>query len=251
MCGIYKITNIKNKKIYIGQSKNIEARWNKHRNAPFNPNDKGYNSYFYHSIRKYGLDNFSFEVIEQCSIDELNEKEIYWIHFYQSNDNRFGYNLTSGGNNTHLQKLTDKDIDEIYFLLKNTSLTQTEVAKKFNTDQSCISLINYGIIHLRQNETYPLRKPYFYTQNKKYCVDCRQEISPQAIRCLKCEAKRKTKIEISREELKLLIRTQSFLSIGKKLGVSDTAIRKWCDKYDLPRTKEAIKRYTDEEWENI
>lgn len=56
---------------------------------------------------------------------------------------------------------------------------------------------------------------------------------------------------ISREDLKHLIRTTPFLTIGKQFGVSDNAIRKWCDKYKLPRKVSEIKKYTDEEWEDI
>lgn len=54
--------------------------------------------------------------------------------------------------------------------------------------------------------------------------------------------------DISREELKQMIRTMSFLAIGKELGVSDNAIRKWCKKYNLPYKKKDIKSYSDEEW---
>lgn len=52
----------------------------------------------------------------------------------------------------------------------------------------------------------------------------------------------------SRDELKQLIRTKSFLQIGKMYGVSDNAIRKWCDFEKLPRKKNEINKYTDEEW---
>lgn len=56
---------------------------------------------------------------------------------------------------------------------------------------------------------------------------------------------------ITREELKKKIRTQSFLSIGKEFNISDNAIRKWCDKFNLPRTKKEIKSYSDKEWDLI
>lgn len=49
----------------------------------------------------------------------------------------------------------------------------------------------------------------------------------------------------------MLIKTQSFTSIGKQFNVSDNAVRKWCDKYNLPRTKAEIKNYSDEEWNLI
>ena len=55
----------------------------------------------------------------------------------------------------------------------------------------------------------------------------------------------------TREELKNLIRNESFLSIGKKYGVSDNAIRKWCIAENLPSKKTEIKMYTDEEWSKI
>ena len=55
----------------------------------------------------------------------------------------------------------------------------------------------------------------------------------------------------SREELKKLIRTNSFLAIGKNYNVSDNAIRKWCVAYNLPKTKKDIKKYSDEEWNQI
>ena len=56
---------------------------------------------------------------------------------------------------------------------------------------------------------------------------------------------------VSREDLKKLIRTQPFTKLGEMFGVSDNAIRKWCIKYNLPKTKSDIQKYTDEEWELI
>lgn len=59
-CGIYKITNLTNNKVYIGQSKNIEERWSNHRKDSFNIKDVEYNSPLHRAIRKYGLSNFEF-----------------------------------------------------------------------------------------------------------------------------------------------------------------------------------------------
>lgn len=88
MIGIYKITNEISGKTYIGQSINISRRLNQHkRHIGKNP--------MYEDMEKYGLENFSFEVIEECSIDELDDKEIYWIKQYNSFEN--GYNMTLGG----------------------------------------------------------------------------------------------------------------------------------------------------------
>ena len=55
----------------------------------------------------------------------------------------------------------------------------------------------------------------------------------------------------NRQELKNMIRTMSFVDIGKKYNVSDNAIRKWCDNYNLPRLATFIKQIPDDEWEKI
>lgn len=90
-------------------------------------------------------------------------------------------------------------------------------------------------------------------QKKKenFCIDCGIAIDPSATRCAKCAAKARQIVNIDREELKKLIRTTPFTKIGQQFGVSDNAIRKWCDKYNLPRTVKEIKTYSDEEWEQI
>ena len=84
MIGIYKIENLITNKIYIGQSTSIERRWKDHKNTAFNENDKSYNYPLYKAIRKYGVDNFSFEVLEECEIEELNEKEKFYISKFNS-----------------------------------------------------------------------------------------------------------------------------------------------------------------------
>lgn len=82
-----------------------------------------------------------------------------------------------------------------------------------------------------------------------YCIDCGKEIYSTSTRCDRCEKiHRRIVNRPSREELKNLIRTISFTKIGEQFGVSDNAIRKWCDAYNLPRKVSEIKKYTDEEW---
>lgn len=77
MIGIYKITNTINGKIYIGQSINIRRRWNQEKRCAFNQNDTAYNQLLSKAFRKYGIENFTFEVIEELSASALNEREIY------------------------------------------------------------------------------------------------------------------------------------------------------------------------------
>lgn len=91
-CGIYKITNILNGKAYIGASKNIEKRWSNHRTK--------HETRMSDIIKKYGVLNFTFEIIEECPPEELIEKEQYYVEFYDT-EKPNGYNLTKGGEHSH------------------------------------------------------------------------------------------------------------------------------------------------------
>ena len=91
--GIYKITNQTNDMCYIGQSVDLSTRWKDHAKCGLGidtpPNNK-----LYQSMIEDGLWNFSFEVLEECPKDQLDEKEKYYIHLYQSKD--YGFNTTAG-----------------------------------------------------------------------------------------------------------------------------------------------------------
>lgn len=87
---IYKITNIINNKCYIGQTtRNIQERWKEHLSRLENKNK------FYNAIKFYGIENFIISQVEECPNELLNEREIFWIKFYDSYES--GYNSTGGG----------------------------------------------------------------------------------------------------------------------------------------------------------
>lgn len=98
MIGIYKIVNKINNKVYVGQAVDIKRRLSEHKSYSFNPNHNSYNYAIHRAIRKYGIENFSFEIIEECSIEQLDEREKYWIK--QLNSQQLGYNMTEGGDTT-------------------------------------------------------------------------------------------------------------------------------------------------------
>ena len=88
------ITNLINSKVYVGQTKNFANRKAGHLYGA----KRGCNRPLYRSIRKYGVENFKFEVIEECEDDVVNEREQHWVSHYDSFNPEQGYNLTTGGN---------------------------------------------------------------------------------------------------------------------------------------------------------
>lgn len=108
---IYAIINKINKKIYVGQTIDIQSRWAKHISVS---KDETYNHPLYNSIRKYGLENFAIEQIDILeTIDEVNNSETWWIKYLQTTDLNNGYNIQTGGQEytyteEHKQKLSER-----------------------------------------------------------------------------------------------------------------------------------------------
>lgn len=120
MIGIYKITNKINNKSYIGISTDIEDRWEQHKN-PYNHKRES-NKLLYKAFNKYGIENFTFEVLEECKVVELSEKEKYYVDLFDAYHN--GYNMTAGGEDFHGEshpghKLDKEDIIDIRIRYKN------------------------------------------------------------------------------------------------------------------------------------
>lgn len=90
--GIYSIRNVVNNKVYIGSSVNIKKRINRHKNDL--KSNIHSNEHLLKSFNKYGIDNFIFSIIEECNKEDLIDREIYYINFYDSLDYKKGYNLS-------------------------------------------------------------------------------------------------------------------------------------------------------------
>lgn len=164
MIGIYKIQNKINGKIYIGQSNDIERRFQEHKT-------KGSSSRIPLDveIQKYGKDNFSYEVIEETSIERLNEAEEFWIQNFNSIEN--GYNCSKGGNqhsigeNNGRSKLTEKDVVEIRKAYNNHE-KQRDVYEKFK------NIISFSYFqNLWQGRAWGHIMPEVFTkENKEYYI---------------------------------------------------------------------------------
>ena len=89
-CGIYKITNLQNKMCYIGQSANIAERWRQHIKRGVGAETATRNK-LYTAMKVYGVENFTFEIVEECERSLLNERESYWQDYFKAKE--FGYSI--------------------------------------------------------------------------------------------------------------------------------------------------------------
>lgn len=161
MIGIYKIQNKENKKCYIGQSIDIEGRLKTHIRNSFNQELHTYNYPLSRAIRKYGKENFTYNVIEICKIEELTIKEQYWIDYYNSKNN--GYNQEDAVDskkeeNCNFAILTNSEVLEIIKLLQNTNLLMSYIGEVYSISGSAIEDINKGRRRVQDNIDYPIRK---------------------------------------------------------------------------------------------
>jgi group I intron endonuclease len=173
--GIYKIECLIDNKVYIGQSVDTKRRLGTHKSKL--RSNKHDNTYLQNYINKYGMENFTFEIIEICELDELDSKETYWIAYYDSMDRSKGFNRESGGslnkqyskeriesitgkgnpmygkkqssefieliricNRGSSDKLTEQNVEEIKTSLYS-GVSQKELSEKFNVKLSTINKI--------------------------------------------------------------------------------------------------------------
>ena len=160
---IYKIENKLNEKKYIGQTvKSLEKRFSQHKHNYNKP-------YFsqlvlYQAFNKYGIENFSFEEIEEVPNDKLDEREKYWIDYYNSYYN--GYNSTLGGRTVSLYEWDIDDIIEKYHQYKSAR----EVARIIGCDHSTIDNIlnTAGVKRYSQAQQKSLGNIILEKDNEKF-----------------------------------------------------------------------------------
>lgn len=101
---IYKITNIANNKVYIGQTRtSLRKRLLSHISHA-KQTTKSRKHYFQRALQKYDLKCFSVEILETCNESDLNNREIYWISHFNSFDSKTGYNSTFGGDGCSISR---------------------------------------------------------------------------------------------------------------------------------------------------
>jgi group I intron endonuclease len=128
---VYAITNTLNSKIYIGQTKSPKNRKGRHWFEGKKPNSK---NHLYRAMYQHGLDNFRFEIIEECSISEVDDRERYWISYYDSCHPEKGYNKESGGNLGKNKILTEEDKRRIYCKERSQKISQSLKGRKLSDE---------------------------------------------------------------------------------------------------------------------
>lgn len=157
---IYIIKNDINEKVYIGQAVNTLNRWYHHlsdarKNKKYSIIDR--------AINKYGKEHFYYEIIES-QIENYNEREQYWIKYYNSRVPN-GYNIAVGGKgigngiDALTSSIKDKEtLESIIDTIIQTDLSLRKIANIYNVGYSTVFEINNGTAYYNENLKYPLRE---------------------------------------------------------------------------------------------
>lgn len=243
--GIYKITNLINGKMYIGQSVNIERRWRDERAAVNASYDHEYYSPKCRAMRKYGLENFSFEILEECASSELNQREKYWadtLHTYTPD----GYNVAICGHNSswHWNKLTPESFQQLVVDLQTSTMSEVELAKKYSVSLDTVSTINLGKRCVMDYLDYPLRKSPLNKKAKNKCPICGRVKDSHADVCRHCYKKQQL-ADLPREILDCIY-YQSMCAAARKLGISDKGLCHRLEHRGIPSRRKEYRQWYEE-----
>ena len=155
---IYIIKNDINTKVYIGQALDSEKRFKSHCKGNYD------NSLIDKAIQKYGKQHFWYEILED-QVENYNERERYWIKYYNSK-NPHGYNILNGGQNPPLYrgnehpntKISEENVIKLKKDLAETQIPLSQLANKYQISKKQVLRINQGISRATLNESYPIRK---------------------------------------------------------------------------------------------
>lgn len=160
---IYLIENKLNNKKYIGQAVDYDRRIKEHKNRYKNNDLKSQRSYLYRAMRKYGIENFCFSVVQECSVEELNTLEKFYIKKYKSFEN--GYNMTEGGQNDQPNRKLEEE--DVFFLRElyasKTKMSLTEIWEEYFKDKITFNYFR----NLWKGQTWKHIMPEVFTENNK------------------------------------------------------------------------------------
>lgn len=193
---IYKITCIANNKVYIGQTFNFKQRMCYHKT--YLKRNSHTNQYLQRAYNKYGKDSFVFEIVEICQSKEIiNEREIYWINYYQSCEDIFGFNIQLGGHDRpsergllHLrEKAMQQNKRVMQFDLEGNKLAEFESIKLAAKTMMCTSSEIVRACKRELIEVKNFQWRYFSEVEKLEPILTRKEYSSQRM----CDFNKRTK----------------------------------------------------------
>ena len=263
MIGIYKIENLINGKVYIGQSVHIERRWQEHCMDSAQ-------SIISSAIRKYGVENFSFEVLKECTVEELDELEKAYIKEYGSLV-PFGYNIDSGGSSNHTSFVVYDSVEfqQIIDEIKNSNLTFEQIGEKHGLCRRTITRINKGQVHFNENEVYPLRvtplPPFNKTKKERVpytpknvhpCKYCGKLTTNKTYCSNDCRVKDTSPMEtlansLTKEVLIKEIRECGYSNTAVNHGTCVKSIKKLCKQYGIPTYKKDFFVWYEEQFPTV
>ena len=210
---IYKIWNEVNDNLYIGQtSTSISARWSNHKQK-----SKEENTHLYLAMRKYGIDKFHIEEIEEVANSALNEREKYWINFYNSYYN--GYNSTLGGDGAVKSNVSLEEIEGLW----NQGYGISEIAEILGVSRMVVRDRIYGSLFYSEDEASRRGES---NRNKKKCKGIIQKtLDGKFIQYYESGVQAEEKTGISRKTISQVLR-RTGRSSGYIWECADTNKRK-------------------------
>ena len=236
-CGLYIIKNKINNKVYIGQSVDIMCRWYAHKNSAKGKSQDSYTK-IHTVMNELGIDNFYIEILEECEYSKLDEREIYWIDFFNSYKN--GYNMTLGGdsnrgesNGRHL--LTEEQVIEIRLAYGN-KIPFREVYNKY---KGIIS--KRGLQKVWHFETWKYILPEVYTEENRIWHATMAKANIDGNKKL---GKNNKERACNEEEIlkmrELREKGLSYKKISEIIGRSASTIRKYCLFQECPSNNKIL-----------
>lgn len=225
-CGIYIIKNKVNNLVYVGQSVNIQIRWNAHKRAANNLDIKGNRTDIHIAMNKLGINNFYYEILELCSFEKLSEKEIFWINYYNSYLN--GYNMTPGGESNRGEAnghsiLTVAQVEDIR-MCYNEKIPFKDVYEKYKN-----SVSKRGLQKVWHFETWKHIMPEVYTDENRLWHKTYAKSNSNGNKDLGYNNKQRACSEKEIEKMReLRYKGWSYNKIGNYLNRSSSIVRKYC-----------------------
>jgi len=166
---VYKVTNLINNKIYIGQTTQSISSRQKGHYKKIKQNSK---TYFHNAIRKYNIENFIWEIIDlACNKEELNLKEKYYIEYFKSFNKEFGYNMTLGGEGGVPTKETREKISKA-----EKGQPSPNKGKPMSIEQKkLLSLVHMGMHSGEKHPLFGTKAKKETIEKKKHTVKIRKE----------------------------------------------------------------------------